>query len=424
MDASNQAVRPVSDGQRIAQLDVLRGIAILFIFLANTASFSGYVVLSDTERMAIPGNGLGAFSSALLEIFIDGKWYSVFSILFGIGFAIQYSRILQRGQSFPLFFSKRMLGLLLIGGIHLIFFWMGDILTLYALLGLLLIPFRNIGNKTLLWTAGVLLFMPIAHNLLMGLIGPYPGLLFEWMGKYQSQFGIVSGPALAEGMTHPFMQYIQLSTMDDFIWVTPSNAAGRLALILFEGRIFKVFALFLLGLWAGRQILEKGLLENYKLLRKLFVYGLIIGLPFNVLKYAANDIPGDLGMHLWYASYAIGVVPLAIAYAAGLALLWRHSARWLRLFAPAGKMALTCYLSQTFVSIPIYYGIGLGLAGQLPEWVSLTITVSIFLLQLGLCTLWLKHYKMGPIEWVWRKMTYGQISFVRKKQSIPTASNL
>lgn len=416
MQASQSSFKPVGDQSRIIHLDILRGIAILFIFLANTASFSGYVVLTPEERAGIMGNGIGSFTSALMTIFIDGKWYSIFSLLFGIGFAIQLDRVIKRGGNFPTFFSRRMLGLLLIGVIHIVFIWMGDILTLYAITGLVLILFRNASNKALLWWSGALILFPIVHDLLLPLTNFYPIELFKIMDAYQAQFGIVGGPVAPEGMPHPFVQYIMIEDVGTYARVTPSNALARIALILFEGRFFKVLGIFLIGLWAGRQILHNDLLNNTKFLKRTLRIGIAIGLPFNLLRWTIDAfLETNIPLPTTIA-YALGVVPLAMAYAAGTILLINTGWKFLNIFRAPGKMALTCYLMQSLISIPIYYGIGLGLVGQLPEWMSLTLTLGIFGLQVIFCHLWLKRFKFGPIEWLWRKMTYGKIKLVRRSQ--------
>lgn len=144
---SNRPDTPVPNKERILYLDILRGIAILFIFLANIKVFSGAYFMSDAEKLSMNTAALDQVLRVLDFLFVDGKFYSVFSILFGIGFAVQYQRMKKDDSVFVPFFMKRMTGLLLIGAIHLFLLWLGDILTLYALLGFILISFRHFTNK-------------------------------------------------------------------------------------------------------------------------------------------------------------------------------------------------------------------------------------------------------------------------------------
>ncbi len=409
MNSASPTLKPVAQTGRITHLDILRGIAILFIFLANTASFTGWVVLTPEERLGIDDTGISEFTSALMLILVDGKWYSIFSLLFGIGFAIQYDRVIQKGGNFPSFFSRRMLGLLLIGLVHLVFVWMGDILTIYALLGLVLILFRNVKSRALLWWSGVLILLPILHEVLLPYLNFYPMVFFQKMSEVYLQYGIPMGPTAPLDAPHPLIQYIANEDFGVFVGITPSNALARLAFVLLEGRFFKVLGIFILGLWAGRQILQNDLLNNHKLLFKILWIGLAIGLTFNVarwwleMNYTGQDYLPQT------AAYAFGVVPLAMAYAAGTVLLINRGWKFLNYFQAVGKMALTCYLMQSLISILIYYGIGMGIAHSLPEWMSLSITLGLFALQMIFCNIYIKYFNYGPLEWVWRKMTYGKL---------------
>lgn len=164
---------PVTRNERIQYLDILRGIAILFIFLANITYLSGTAFYSEATNLSFASNTLDQLLRIFSFTFIDGKFYSIFSILFGIGFVVQYNSVMKTGKPFVPFFRRRMLGLLLIGSAHLVLVWVGDILTLYALLGLTLIWFRAFDDKRLLKWAAILLMLPIVHWLFMFTTGIY-----------------------------------------------------------------------------------------------------------------------------------------------------------------------------------------------------------------------------------------------------------
>lgn len=184
-----------------------------------------------------------------------------------------------------------------------------------------------------------------------------------------------------------------------------------MAAILEEGRIFKVLGIFLIGLWAGRKIINKNLLNNTSFLKKVALWGICIGLPISIIRtwitYATNY--DDFWSFMQTLSYAFGTVPLAIGYAASLALLYKKKSKFLNWFAPVGKMALSNYLTQTLIATTIFYGIGFNLAGKFGYTVTICIALLIFSLQVLFSKWWLKSHKFGPMEWLWRQLTYGKI---------------
>lgn len=158
------------DANRIAYLDIMRGMAIFFIFLVNIKFLSGAGYYPDVLKAEFPTAPLDQLLDVLIFIFFSGKFYYIFSILFGIGFAVQHHSFTQKTPApgaFNRFFSRRMSALLVIGLLHMFLVWAGDILTMYALLGFLLLYFRDKSDRTLLkWTL-ILMALPILHWLLM-----------------------------------------------------------------------------------------------------------------------------------------------------------------------------------------------------------------------------------------------------------------
>ncbi len=407
---------PINSSNRIIFLDILRGLAILFIFIANCYTFSGWWSIPDDITSQMNGSQINSILKQLTAVFIDGKWYSIFSILFGIGFVIQYENAQAKNQSFPAFFSKRMFGLLFFGLIHLFFLWVGDILTLYALTGFILIYFRNHGNKQLLIWSGVLLLMPVVHLLLMiGFDNFYPLLILNKLETYflyhKIPFEVVDG----QFDLYAFAKtWIESNTWKDFFTINFGMPLMRTLRILMEGRIFKVLACFLIGIWTGRMILKNDILQNKSLLKKIAVFGFLIGIPMNILLAVAKTQSGQYWTIINFVSYAFGVVPLACAYVASLALLLNSGHKYLSIFAPVGQMAMSNYIFQTIISILIFYGVGLGLAFKTPLWQVLLIVLLIYLLQIIFSTVWLRHFRFGPLEWLWRMMTYQKYISNRK----------
>ena len=401
-------IKPIEANARIIYLDILRGMAILFIFLANIYTFSGWGYMPDEGKIQFNMPLLNSIINQLTVIFIDGKWYSIFSILFGIGFVIQYENANSRNKSFNTFFTKRMVGLLFFGLIHLFFLWYGDILSLYALVGFLLILFKNQTNRRLLIWASILLFLPLAHHLLMIAFNNfYPEVLYDLEEAYFANHNI---PIENNDGNFDYYAFIKIwldgTSWKQFSTIVFGMPLERFAGLLYDGRFFKVLACFLIGIWSGRMIIHDGLLKNTKLLKKIFLYGFLIGVPMNIL-LAFGKVQSQ---HFWQLiniiTYAFGVVPLACGYAAAVALVMKSEHKYLSIFAPVGQMAMSNYIFQTIISIVVFYGIGFGFAFDLSLWIIILIALFIFLMQVIFSTIWLQHFRYGPLEWLWRMMTY------------------
>ncbi|MCC5916271.1 MAG: DUF418 domain-containing protein [Cryomorphaceae bacterium] len=410
---------PVSSGSRIEYLDILRGIAILFIFLINIQYLSGVYYYPDKVADDFSSAKLDRILEVILYVLVNGKFYYIFSILFGIGFAVQFSNIRKSSRNFVPFFTRRMVGLMIFGGLHLVFIWSGDILTLYAIMGLVLIWFRNMNDERLLKLALLMFLLPIFHWLLMYATKTYYYYpLFDFVHERAGELEFTSRESISTGiprLSHP----ARIITEDFSQWIKIQVVmpAYRLALIIMKGRIFKVLGLFLVGMWAGRQILQNNLLENKVFLRKVTVWGISIGLPFNILLAIIkfNDFSGNLKNFLDHLFFTLGVTPLAFGFMAGIALIVMNRPKLLKIFAPVGQTALSNYLFQSVISIIIFYGVGLGYYGKFGLSGVLFFALIVFICQIIFSKIWLKYFRFGPLEWLWRQMTYGRWIKNRKR---------
>lgn len=402
-------IQPVKKENRIDFLDVLRGIAILYIFTANIAYFSGYFVFPIESHLPSTNFVIDEYLDFIMYTLVDGKFYSIFSLLFGIGCFLQFDKLTKLNKPFASFFRRRMLWLLVLGGIHLVGVWIGDILTLYATLGLTLIYFVHSSNKRLILYAIVFILMPIANWVLIHSFG------FDYANKVETiatEIYKYFGMPITEynGNKFPdFKAYLLNENFADYFKMNLGNVFLRIGGILDEGRIFKVLGVFLIGLVAGRKLLHDRLLDNTLFLKKIAKWGLMIGLPICAFRgyieiYATHN---DFWSLLKTITYALGTVPLALGYAALIALIYKKSElfNW---FIPIGKMAFTNYILQSIISITIFYGIGFGFAGKFGFTVIMFITIGVFICQVILSTIWLKRYRFGPLEWIWRQLTYGK----------------
>jgi uncharacterized protein len=392
---------PVPAAQRIELLDALRGFALFGILLANIHYFSGWSFLEADARAELAGAAVAQVEGFLFLLLIDGKFYTVFSLLFGIGFALQLQRLQRRTARALTVYLRRLFALWLIGMVHLCLIWDGDILVLYALTGLVLLLLRDVSDRQLLIGATVLILLPIVGWPLVRLLGLHP--LFGVQGLADATWASLSHGAdvpPAEWLARPDWASL-------WVWLQ-SGPVYRIAYLLDSWRLPKVLGVMMLGLWAGRR-LGNGLLEDSRLLRRVALGGLALGLPANAI-YAAlgglfheTMLPGIAAQ----AAYALGVVPLGLAYAALFALAWRRAGSPLQRLAPAGRMALSSYLGQSLICIALFYGVGLGLVGELGPLGFYAVALAIFAAQVVLSTLWLQRFEQGPLEALWRWMTYG-----------------
>jgi uncharacterized protein len=399
--------RPTSDVERLDILDALRGLALAGIFLVNLAVFSGFVFMPPDLMARLPTAAVDMPAAGLILWLGYGKFYSLFSLLFGIGFSLQLVAAEDRGDARLAVFRRRLLVLLAVGALHL-YIWEGDILFLYALVGFLLIPFRRVRDATLVRDAVALVFAPVA---LEALIAVSRGALDPGAPLLRAGNSVLQKTGFSPG-TPPY-PLLRDAGWAEFLRFQLSGVFFRYADLLTTGRPFKVLAMFLVGLWVGRSGMLRDLTPWLPTLRRVRLWGFALGLPAAGVQVAlmARGTPTGSWLKVGESvGYALGVTPLALAYAATFAILWQ-SASWrarLTRLAPAGRTALTNYLSQTVVALTLFYGIGFGLMGHVgPTWWPLLV-VAVIAAQLGISRWWLQRFAFGPMEWIWRQATYGR----------------
>ena len=400
---NNERMAPVKTSERYVILDALRGFAILGICAANYPEFSLYTFQGKEITDAMPTAGIDRVLRFLLYFLVDGKFYTLFSLLFGIGFSIIISNAARKGANGFRIFYRRMALLTLIGFLHLMFIWSGDILMLYALLGMCLPLLRNVSDRGLLRTAAFFLLLPIAVDAVTQVLGvslSAPAVREQW--RYCDRYGI---------------------TEENFgYWLRDATSYGDMFKFLIQGawvrvqefvdgnRYFKVFGLFVLGFYIGRNRMYADLAARKPLLRRVTVIGLAAGLPLSLL-YAWSCMNGHpLGNAVHTAIYTVSVYPLGLAYMCGMCLIYlRHKdlAVWRRLAYP-GRMALTNYIGQSVIGALLFYGIGLGLGASFGLVQTELIVAGVYLFQMAFSRVWLRFFRFGPLEWIWRMLTYGR----------------
>lgn len=406
--ANAAGTAPVDAGQRSTLLDSLRGVALIGILVANMVAFIGFSFLDDAQSAALPLGALDDLAELLIEWLVVGKFYSIFSLLFGIGFAIQLGRLEARGEGVPRYL-RRLAVLFLIGLAHIFLFWLGDIVALYALMGAVLLLFRRLSDRALIVWAIALWLVPVAWSGMIHLGGLRPAAPIYALGEQTLvAFGIdISRGPLPDYRDRNFIEALALR---------PGEAYFRLGDLVYQMRFAKVLAMFLIGLWVGRRALYADLDRYAPLLRRTAWIGIGVGLPLAAVRAVLTLTADDDRMLMFVAElfYVLSTPALALGYAAGFALLWRSGKRWLFDWAaPAGRMALTNYLMQTILNSLIFYGWGFGLIGTLGLVFVFPLAAAIFAIQVAYSAKWLARFRFGPVEWLWRSLTYGKAQPMR-----------
>ena len=392
---------PVDAGKRHIILDALRGFALLGICLANYPEFSLYSFLQDSPKENFPTATIDTIVQWVLYILVDGKFYTIFSLLFGIGFSIILENNRQRGANATLIFYRRMFWLLLIGFAHLILIWSGDILMLYALVGMTLPLFLRCKNQTLLVWAGIFLGLPVVIDYVCQFTGVYLSTkLVEWQWLLCDRFGITE-----ENFAYWLHDAENYHDMHKFLLM---GAVERMQEFVDGNRYFKVLGLFLIGFRLGRSKVFASLEEKRRYLGKGAIWGLCLGLPLSgVYAWSAmNAKPFGWGTHSLF--YFISVYLTAWGYVSLFCLLYlRRKEAWCwKALAFPGRMALTNYIGQSAVGVLIFYGVGLGLGAYTPLIYAELIALTVFLFEISFSGIWLRFFRFGPLEWIWRCLTY------------------
>jgi len=404
----NQTLTPVQNQDREIFMDVLRGFAILGIFIANLNNFSYYSADANLRGPFLLPD-LDQNMSFLHHMFIEGKFYTIFSFLFGWGLALQIKRGTANGNDVIPTVKRRLLFMLLLGFIHLLI-WTGDIVFFYAVLGFVLLLFRKFSDRTLLWTGLGMTLLPIllyaAKMQWQWLNAPFDLLYATGQQIDNMLIGVTTD--------EEYKKFVETAGWWEVLKSNVSGIFYRFGYLFFVSRIFKVLGIFLIGYVIGRTDFYKNIVQNKKIIYWIISIGLVIGLPANYfMAYFMNNFMDDywaLKMNGFYQTlaYAFGVAPLGFAYI-GLFMLSFQSAsgnKIMSLMAPVGKMAFSNYVMQSLIGNFVFLNAGLGFMGQVGPVFSTLFGISVFIGQIIFSTIWLKYYNFGPIEWLWRSATY------------------
>lgn len=406
---------PAIQPERSEILDILRGIALLGICMANYPVISLYIFQTPETMQSMSTARVDKWLAYFHFAFIDGKFYTLFSLLFGVGFSIMILRLKNANRNASLIFYRRLVILMLFGFAHALLIWEGDILLLYALLGMLLPLFGRSSDRVLLALWVILVFSPILFDAAKVISGG------KWnLARPLTSLGLSTDQRIGITQQNLSTWLITHDSYSDVLKWYQSGFVWRWEMLVGTNRLPKVLGMFLLGLYVGRHLIYSKLEENRGLLRRVQRISLMIGLPSTLvhayLELDNKGLPSPIGL-LDTLFYAVSVVPMSLFYTCTICLLYLKPgcSKKLRVFAPVGRMALTTYITQSVAGVLLFWGIGLGLGAKTGlAWVVL-ISIAVYLCQVLLSTAWLNYFRYGPLEWIWRQLTYGKRLPIRKR---------
>lgn len=380
--------------ERILAIDALRGFAVMGIMLLHNIEHFNYYSFPKAGSPL-----LASLDKHLWDMFFflfSGKAYAIFALLFGFTFYLQNHNSEKRGEDFRNRYMWRLVLLLGFGFINASFF-PGEILVLYALLGFVLVPVRHLSDKTVMWIAFFLMLQPL-----------------EW-GKVI--YALIYPEANPQQMIYSLGDvYPQLKGSSWWEMVKANFVTGQLASLNWAwcyGRVCQTASLFMIGMLLGRKGLFRLTDETRGQVMGFWLRTGFYALPCAVLLYYLKDfIYSQIGNPflkasmetIWNSWYNLAFMLVMVS--AFLLLYWVNKGKVQQILVPYGKMSLTDYITQSVIGSFIYYGYGLEMHRYCGTTLSLLIGIAFFLLQLAFAHWWFRHFKRGPLETIWHKLTW------------------
>lgn len=384
-------LQPTHANERIVALDLLRGFSLLGIFIANMLFFhTPYIYIDPFSWFTTPSDQA---TFKWITVFVQGSFYPIFAILFGYGINMQYEKALRTARPFAPVLAKRLSIMLLFGFIHALLIWAGDILVSYAVMGFALLLLVRLPGKWLAPIAAILYIIPM-------------GGLYLLLKFFESVDPSSSTEAYVD--IHQIELSISAYAHGSFADIFAQRFMEWLLIGVGSGLLLGAFTI--LPLISFGAVLSKWkVIERAGELKTRLSIAAIICIPVGIWikSFPFTKAPT--------ASYqllqeTIGGVLLALGYIAVILLLAQLPI-FITIFRPiakAGRMSLTTYITQSIVATLIFYNYGLGLYGKVDLATGTWMAVGIFVIQVILAELWFHKYKMGPLEALWRRLTYGK----------------
>ncbi len=417
---------PVSTRERIETIDILRGFALFGVVLVNTWSFQSYFLPWQIEFSEVWTGTANHIVMWMIEFFAYGRFYNLFCFLFGLGFALQLGRAEERGVPFIAVYYRRLLVLLLFGLLHGMLRGAWDILHVYAIVGFLLPLFRKFSSRALLvfalvcflalWTVNAVSASRLYDSVTDAQVSEQtleqrPLNRAKARVRWEEMVRVRREGTLADNVAY---------NLQSFTLYTSSSPLNYL-----EDFVHPL-AIFLLGIFVARRRIFENIHAHLPLIRSLLWWGLglgVVGISVHLIVTRVLPSPVPLPYFTWRAAELFrefGVPAFSLFYACAIVLLLQRRT-WKRLLAPlgtVGKMPLTNYLLHTLIHVGIFYGsVGLGLYAKISPVAGVGVTLLMFASMTLLSAWWMKRFRFGPAEWLWRTLTYGKLQPTLLKQT-------
>ncbi|OXS57072.1 uncharacterized protein B0G93_11959 [Bacillus sp. V-88] len=387
---------PIEQSERIVTLDVIRGFSLLGIFIINMISFHSPFLYLDPYTWWKTPEDTALFP--WIDVLVQASFYPLFAMMFGYGLGIQQQRATMKGTSFYLFGVRRLLILLGIGCIHAFLIWSGDILINYAVFGLILLGFMRLSGKGLMWLGGILFLLPqLFFSILLVLMtfsDPTGVTNYTNIAALQDSVAAYASGSFSSIMEQRFQDWYIVNSPDNLLFL-----------------LLSILPMMMIGAGASKlQLLSK--VRKHK--KAWMITGgctLLVGIIIKSLplliesNFAYSYIQDFLGGPFLSVSYAIIL---------SLLLLNEKMMKWSKPFASVGKMSLSNYLMQSIIGTLIFYSYGFGLYGEVTLTTGTMLAVGIYVIQVILSEIWLSKFQYGPVEKLWRVLSYGRRNVVKK----------
>lgn len=390
---------PTTSARRIASLDVLRVVALLGIFLMNIEAMNSTLV-RGSSGIDPQLSGPDLWLDALVYVLVQGKFHPLFSILFGMGFALMLDRADAAGGNGVAVYLRRTLVLLLIGLAHALLLWPGDILVSYALMALPLLLFRHTPASRLWRWALALCGGWLVLLWLLGFAAGSAAGTGQWVAEAQAELARWDA---AQRQAFGFGSYAEATAQR---WADLRRVLKDLPMHLLDQ-----LGLFVFGAWAVRSGVVRDPSAHLPLLRGGLGAGLGLGGALMLLSaWRWPQLPalltaGDASA-LMLVQLAQWLMCLGYASAIVLSLQGPSLPRWAGWLAPAGRMALSNYLLQSLLAAGVFHGYGLGMFEQVSRSAQVLLVLLVFAAQVLVSHWWLARFRFGPVEWLWRWASY------------------
>ncbi|GGX28153.1 DUF418 domain-containing protein [Aquimarina muelleri] len=398
---------PTTAQKRIDLLDIFRGFAIFGIFIVNIEIMNCTFINQEVFHKQWYSN-LDQLAIRILQLFFYSKFFPIFSFLFGLGIAMQITSRIKNNTYSIYFFIRRMILLFIFGVLHIIFLWSGDVIHLYAILGVFSIFLIKKSNTVLIWSVLLLLLFPFYEHIF--------GLFFEWIGFFPSQ---MLKEYSSENITYtiryaPYIKGIQLRLLE-YISNIP---------VLFFYLMPIALSMFILGIYFGKKNYINSIEIVVKKIKKpILCIAILSNIYRLIFLFILIDHPiykNEIFYPIFTKLMVVSDIFMGLFYLWIIAWLIRYPI-WKKIFIPftyVGRMALTNYILHSLIGLFIFSSIGLQLYETLSPYETTMLAIAVFTLQVVFSKIWLDYFNYGPLEWIWRCFSYKKILPIKKNKPL------